>query len=219
MRVLRETVKNSPYLGIFCAVSEKTALVPESIEKKELKKMQEALEVEAIKTSIASSSLIGVLCKGNSEGFVVPEIIEKEELKKLENQGVKVKVIKGNLALGNLIAANDKKALLSPMIPKKCQKEISEFLNVEALQTKIAGNELTGSSAVVSNSGFIINMHSSQKEFDKIKKFLTLEGKATTANYGDPFVGNSVIANSKAIIAGSLSTTVEILKIQEGLGA
>lgn len=217
MKVLRESIRNSPYLGIFSTVTESIALVPESIEQKEAKKLEEALEVEAIKASIASSSLIGILCKGNSKGFVVPEIAEKQELKELESKGLKFKTIKGNLALGNLIAANDEKAIISSIIPKKQREEIANFLKVEAIDAKIAGNDLSGSSMVLTNKGFLINNKASQKEFDKIREFLKLEGKATTANYGDSYVGNSIIANSKAIITGSLTTNIEIMKIQEGL--
>ena len=105
------------------------------------------------------------------------------------------------------------------MLSKKQQKEISDFLKVESIEMKIAGNEIAGSSLVLSNKGFIASNKITQKEFDKLKAFLKIEGKATTANYGDSFVGNSVIANSKAIITGMLTTNVEILRIQEGLGA
>ncbi|MDO8648087.1 MAG: translation initiation factor IF-6 [Candidatus Diapherotrites archaeon] len=217
MKIFRENIKQSPYLGIFSTVTEEIALVPESTEQKEMKKLEAALEVEAIKASIASSSLIGILCKGNTNGFVVPEIAEKQEIKDLESKGLKFKVIKGNLALGNLIAVNEEKAVLSSIIPKKQREEIAKFLKVEAIEAKIAGNELVGSSMVLTSKGFLMNNKASQKEFDKIRDFLKLEGKATTANYGDSYIGNSIIANSKAIIAGSLTTNIEIMKIQEGL--
>lgn len=219
MKVLRESIKNSPYLGIFCTATEETILIPEHAEQKQAKKIQEAMEAEAIRASIAESSLLGVLCKGNKNGFIIPEIAEKQELKKLEEQGIKVKVLKGNMALGNLIACNDTHAVISPIIPKKQREEIAKFLKVETVSMKIAGTEICGSSLVITNKGFLVNPNASKSEFEKLKKFLKLEGNATTANYGDKFVGNSIIANSKAVIAGSLTTNIELIRIQEGMNA
>ncbi|HIH22014.1 MAG: translation initiation factor IF-6 [Candidatus Diapherotrites archaeon] len=217
MRILRESIKNSPYLGIFCIATEKHFIVPEQAERKVLEKIEEALEAEAIKASIASTSLLGVLAKANKHGIIIPEIAEREEVQELEEKGIKAKVIKGNLALGNLIALNDSKAVLSPLISKKQQGEIEKFLKVECMQAKIGSSELAGSSMVLTNNGFLINNNASKQEFEKIKAFLGVEGKGTTANYGDSFVGNSVIANTKAVIVGSLTTNIELLRIKEGL--
>jgi len=217
MKVLKESIRNSPFLGIFCTVTEKIAIFPASSESKEIKKISEALEVEPIRASIAESSLWGVLAKGNSRGIVVPEIMEKREIECLESIGVKVKAIKGNLALGNLIATNDSKAILSPAIPKKQREEIQKFLGVESIESKIAGGELAGSCIVLTDRGFLASNNTKKEELEKLRAFLGLEGKATTANCGDSFIGNSVIANSKAVIAGSLTTNIELLKIQEAL--
>lgn len=216
MKVLRESLRNSPFLGIFCTVTEKIAIFPENCaDSSEVMKISEALEVEAIKASIAESSLWGVLAKANSKGIIVPEIMEKREVERLESIGLRVKVIKGNLALGNLVAANDSKAVISPAIPKKQREEIEKFLKVDAMEARIAGTDLAGSSLLLTNKAFLASNNAKKEEVEKLEKFLGVKGKATTANCGDSYIGNSAIANSSAVIAGSQTTNIELLKIQE----
>ena len=85
------------------------------------------------------------------------------------------------------------------------------------MQTTIGGSDLIGSLCVASNKGFIVSPSVTKKEFKIIEKALKVKGTSATANYGDKFVGNSVIANSKAVIVGSLTSGHELNRIDEGL--
>ncbi len=212
------SIRNTPYLGIFCSLTEKLCLLPK-IPKKQLKEFEDLFNVEALCCSIAGSSLLGVFCAGNRNRFVIPDLILKEEKEFLENSGIKIKIIDFYAsALGNLIACNDKKAIISKIIPKDIADDIGKFLKVEVLHSNIANTKIPGSCLVVTNKGFIVNPNIKEKEFNTLKNFLKLDGKLTTANCGDSFVGNDVIANSNGIAVGNLTTPVEVMKIEEALG-
>lgn len=215
MKIEKAKVKGSPYLGVFASATEEVCLVPENIEKKEKKKIEEILEVEAVKTSIASSSILGVLVKGIGKKFLVPEIVEEKELEELKAKGIEARELKGNLALGNLIAANEKNALLSTLIGEKERKEIERFWNVKTFKTDIGETDLVGSSVVLTKKGFIVNPKIKEKELKEIEKALELKGVPTTANYGDHYPGNSVLANSKGVLVGEQTSSFEILRIDE----
>jgi len=217
MEIEKAVIKGSPYIGVFAMVSEKFGLFPKTASENEVKAMEKTLGIEGIQTNLANSSLIGVLAVGNSNGIIVPEIVEDHEVKELKEKGVEVKKVKGIAALGNLIEANDSKGICSKAIPKEIKKEIAEFLGIELVEGEIAGTDLIGSCLVATNKGFVVHPQTSEKEFENVGKFLGTEGSKATANYGDVFIGNSVIANSKAAIVGMQTTGHEILRIDEGL--
>ncbi len=188
------------------------------MDKKQAKKFEDFFGVEIIQTSIANSSLIGILVKGNSNGFIVPKIIEEEEKKRFKEQGIKFKEIKSEFtSIGNLLALNDSIGIASELFSNKVIKEMEKFLKTKLIKKNLANNYLTGANLVITGKGFIVNPNISEKEFKFLEKTLNLKGMATTINYGDQFVSNSLIANSFGIFAGKLSTGFEMLRVDESL--
>lgn len=217
MKIAKQRIHGSPYVGIFATITEKIGLFPKDISNEQLKELQELLEIEIIKTNIANSSLMGVLCVGNSHGFIVSEIAEAREIKELTSVGLRVKKIPSIAAVGNLIEVNDSCGICSKIFPRELKKDIEDFLKISILDETIAGSDLIGSCMVLTKNGFLTNPNIVEKEFDSIKKFVKLNGTSTTANYGDNFVGNSIIANSKGAIVGEQTTGFELIRIDEGL--
>lgn len=216
MRIERKNIRGSPYVGIFASVTDKIGLFPRHLSKKELKAFEDVFGVEALSLNLAGCSLLGVLCRGNKRGFLMPKIAEKEELEALASQGIKTKPL-ALTAIGNLIALNDSKGIASEAVPPKTLKEIEAFLKIKVERKNLAGIEITGSSLVVTNKAFIVNPNVSETEFKFIEKTFGFKGLATTANYGDPFVANNVVANSFGVIAGNLTSGPEMARIDEAL--
>ncbi|MFH1545149.1 MAG: translation initiation factor IF-6 [archaeon] len=217
MKIKRKKIKGSPFIGVFGLTTERIGLFPR-MDKKERKKIEDFLEVEVIETTIGNSNLIGVLTAGNKKGFVVGEIVESDELRALEQKGVNVKVVPGLNALGNLIALNDYGGILSRLIPKETAREIKNFFKIPFIDAGIANTEIVGSCIACTNKGFIVNPGVTKKEMNAINKVLKVKGSASTVNYGDPFVSNGVIANSKAVFIGEQTSGYEIIRIDDGLG-
>ena len=217
MRVEKQSIHGSAFIGIFCCVTEKLGLFPRNISIKQLKHFQEVLGIEAIQTSIAECPLLGSLAKGNSSGFVVPEIIREHELKQLNENGVKVEVIKEVNALGNLIALNDFGGIVSPLLSERAVKQLKNFFDIPLIASTIARTEIVGSSIVATNKGFITNPNINNLEYKMLKKTFKVLGQPTTANFGDIFIANDILATSNGIIVGSQTSGHEILRIEEGL--
>jgi len=217
MNIELGTIKSSPFVGVFSIITEKMALFPRFLEKKEKKMVEKMFGTETIYTGLANSSLLGVLAAGNSKGFVVSGIVEDKEVEELQEQGLNVKRLQGTTALGNLMECNDKKAFCSKAIGKKDVQEIKKVLKVECIETQIAGSDLVGSCLVLTNKGFVANPETTDKEFKAIEKETGLEGTTATANYGDKFVGNNLVANSSNALAGLHTSGHELMRIDEGL--
>ncbi|MEM4257241.1 MAG: translation initiation factor IF-6 [Candidatus Diapherotrites archaeon] len=219
MEFLKGTIRNSPYIGVFSTTTEEYTLIPPGTTEKEEKEIQKTLQTKTIKTTIGNSPLIGILAKGLGKKIVVSSLIEKHELKKLKNEGIKVLEIdaKGFTALGNLVNWNSKAGIASPNIGKKNMKKISEFLEIEITEMRFTCTELVGSAIVVTNKGFICHPNITEQEFKKIEKIFGVKGIPTTTNFGDLFVGNTAIANTKGIIVGKNTSGIEMSKIDEAL--
>lgn len=217
MRFDKSTVKASPYLGVFALVTDKVALVPQSLHPKELAPFKEIFNVEIIKCSVGESSLIGVLASAVADKILLSELVTEAELAHLQSIGLKTKIISGSTALGNLLRVTEKGGIISKAFSQHEVKEIESFFGVKLLQASIAESELVGSNCCASNKGFIVNPMVSVQEFSKLEKIFHVKGKPTTANYGDRFVGNCVLANSFGVLVGLNTTGFELMRIDEGL--
>ncbi len=218
MRIRLGTIRQSPFVGVFSIATEKAVFVPRQLARKEMKMVQELFDREAIQTTIANSSLLGVLAIGNKKGLVLPDISGERESQELEKAGFKVKRVGGAAALGNLIALNDSKGVCSTVFSEEQRKELQRFLSIDLIRASIAGSDLVGASCVATNKGFLIHPKATEKEFKAISRHFGKEGQYATANHADPFIGNSVVANSEAALVGLHTTSHELSRIDEGLG-
>lgn len=215
MNFLKKNINHTPFVGVFCALSNKAILLPPSINKKDEKEFEEKLKARPIKATLANSTLVGVLSLLFEEKIIVPGITSKEEIKLLEKQGLEVLQIGGTEAFGNLATLNEFHGFASPLLSKDKVNEMQKFFGVEFSRQKIAGTDITGACLEANSTGFIVNPGVSAKEFEELEKKLQVKGIATTANYGDRLIGNSVVCNNHGAIIGSITTTHEITRIDE----
>ena len=210
-------MRSSPYVGIFCSLTEELGIVPQASLPKEIKLLEKELDINIVKTNLGQTSLTGILSTGIKKKIVVSNITENDEIKKLEKEGIEIMVLEGLTSTGNLIAVNKNGGIVSPLIKEKPVKDLVDFFKVKLEKMRIADNEVPGASITVTNKGFICHPNISEKDFSKLEKVFGVKGMATTANYGDLFVGNSVIANTNGVMVGSLTSGIELGKIDEGL--
>ncbi|HLC92159.1 MAG TPA: translation initiation factor IF-6 [archaeon] len=218
MNFSRGTVKSSPYIGVFCTVTDDIALVPKSITQKELSEIEKTLDVSALRCEIGNSGLVGILAKGLGRKFAISALAEKEEKKALEKEGLEVHTIMhGFTSTGNLIALNENGGIASPLLAQREIDDLNAFFGVRFSTVKIDDNDICGASTTVTNKGFICHPNISEKGFSELEKIFSVKGMPTTANFGDMFVGNSVLANSKGVMAGLNTSGIELSKIDQGL--
>lgn len=180
------------------------------------------LKVPAVHSTISSTQLCGMFCAGNSHGILVPSITADFELERIQSQmkkfGVKAHRINSKYtALGNLIIANDKAALVSPVLEHH-KKEIEETLGVPVTFSNLLDLEIVGSLCVATNKGFLLSMYASDEDFNLLKKVLGTNGDIGTINFGGQFVRSGLIANSQGALIGSRTTGPELARIEEALG-
>lgn len=219
MRVDKTRIHSNPFIGLFCATNDTITLVPTTIKKTEETKVKEVLGTEVFKTTLQGSTLLGVFIRGNNKAFIISDTTRQQDVQKLLDAGIKVKALKlESNAVGNLIAANDKGCLISPEIQSSA-KNIEKTLGVPVKKLNVAGISLVGSSIVCTNKGFIINPNASEDEFNQVKKVLGVNGRPTTANFGDPLLAHSILVNKHGLLIGENTSGPEITRITNGLKA
>jgi translation initiation factor 6 len=155
----------------------------------------------------------------NSNGMLVSNTIRQEELDrfKASYEGNITIMDNKKTAYGNLIVANDKGAIVDPRFKPEEIKKISEALGVEAVPTEIASLPYVGSLATATNKGVLAHPMLKDDERKILESVLKVPVDVGTINCGVPYVGTGLIANSKAAVAGSMTTGPEMFIIGNAL--
>jgi translation initiation factor 6 len=215
----RINLTGNPNLGVYISVTDQVAIVPFNLPEIMEDSIKEALEVDVIRTTISGSNLCGALTCGNSKGLVVSPYTFDKEIDLLEEAGINVAVIPDKYtAVGNIIAVNDSGAIVSPLISEKSIEIIEEHLDVRVERLEIAGFNIIGSLATVTNKGALIHRESSESELKFVENVFKVEADIGTVGEGINLVGACSIANSYGAIVPENSTGPEMARVEEALG-
>ena len=215
MNIVRARIMGSIYTGLFGITNDKICFLPSSVDEKSEKIVADTLDVKVIRASVYTSPLLAVFAKMNNKYAYLPNFATQKEIELIEKE-IKVKVLDTEQTIGNLVELNDKVAIVSKTLAQKTIKELQKT-GLEVLQMNIGKTEITGSSIVTTNSGFLVNPYISKEEVLKVQEILKLKGGSSTANTGDYLVRNSILANTKGMVLGEQTTPFEINKIEEAL--
>ncbi len=213
--IFKYDVYSGPNIGLYTAVDDKRIFLPNGFAKSKAKNLSEYLNVECVYTSMANTRLLGVMMVGNNQGLLLPSNAsphEYEHIKKSTGLNVDVLDSKYN-ALGNLICANDKGAIVSPMIPKQKMKKIEDVLGVEVIQKKIAGYHQVGVMVLATMHGGVIHPETDDSDIKIISDVLGVNVEPATINGGIPYVHSGILANNHTLVVGNRTTGPEIMML------
>ena len=215
MDIIKYDVYSQPNIGVFINVNDTIGLVPMGFAETKANKLAEYLNIEIFHTAIANTMLIGTLSVMNNKGILLPSTAYQDEYDYLKNEtDLEVGVLDTKFnALGNIICANDKGAIVSPALSKEDCKVISDVMDVEVLQKKIAGSHLSGVSLKVNNTGGVIHPEAEEKDIKIIEDLLSVNIEQTSINGGIPYVTSGILANNHCIIVGSMTSGSEIINL------
>ena len=219
MAVYLTSIIGSASIGVYTLATEDFVIIPKMVPEDKAAKTAEWLKVKLIHTTIGGSLLAGALACANSNGIILSPFVRQEELDAISAS------FKGNIAVmesrktafGNLVLANDKGALVDPRMKEPIKKQVSDALGVEAVPGTIAGLTYVGSLAVATNKGVLAHPLLKEDEKKVLESVFKVPVDVGTINCGIPYVGTGLIANSKAAVAGSMTTGPEMFIIGNAL--
>ena len=215
----RVDFNGNPHVGVYCKANDDVAFVQPLLQQKDLKEIEEALQVKVVELTIGGSSIIGSLLAINSNGMVITDFIDEDEIAIIEkNFDGEILIIDDKYnAAGNNILANDYGAIVHPMLQDETVKKIKETLDVEVKKATIAGLNTVGMSGVATNKGVICHPKVEEEEKKMLEEVLGVEVKIGTVNHGMPYVGAGLVANSHGAITGINTTGIELNRIEDAL--
>ena len=222
MVIHKYDVYRTPNVGLFVRTNDDTLLLPFGYAETKTKKLKEYLTVEKIiHVSVAGTRLIGPMTVMNNNGILLPSIASHEEIQILkEATGLNVGSLKSKFtAIGNLIAANDNGALVSPLFKGELDEQVRDVLGVPVHSITVGGFIQTGSMVVATNAGAAVHPKSTEEEIEIISEALQVQVEPITINGGVPFLSSGIIANSKSVIAGSLTSGPELIMLSRAFRA
>jgi translation initiation factor 6 len=214
--IYRYDIYKSPNLGLYVRTNNNTILLPFGFAETKTFKLKEYLEVEnVIFTSIGGTRLIGAMSVINNNGILLSSITSDDEVEIIKRAcDLTVERLSSKFtAVGNLILANDRGALVSPIFKGEVDKQIREVLGVPVLSSNIAGYYQIGSMVVATDTGAAVHPKATEEEIENISEILKVEIEPVTVNGGMPFLSSGLLANSKSVIAGSLTSGPELIMI------
>jgi translation initiation factor 6 len=212
-------VYRSPNVGLFLRTNNDTLLLPFGFAETKAKKLKEYLDVEKIiHVSIAGTRLIGPMTVMNNNGILLPSTVSDDEIRILKQTGLNVDRLKSKFtAIGNLISANDKGAVVSNLFRGEAEQNIKDILGVPLQTFSIGGYVQVGSMIVATNAGAIVHPIANDWEISTISEILQVEAEPATVNGGSPFLSSGIIANFSSVIVGNLTTGPELIMISRAL--
>ena len=123
--------------------------------------------------------------------------------------------LNGNPYLGIFACTSDSHLLIPPGIPKRVIKEISEALEVEPIQTTIAGTGLVGTLAVANSKGLLLPADATNTEVDILRKSLDTNVGVLETRFNA--LGNLILVNDKGALVGNVYQSDEMEMISNTL--
>jgi len=215
MDIIKYDVYRGPNIGVYIRVNDSFVLVPMGFAQTKAEKLGKYLNAEVLYSSVANTRLLGALMVMNNNGILLPKTAYIDEYDFLKKQTkMQVGVLDSKFtALGNVICANDKGAIVSPWLSKEDCNTIKQVLGVEVLQKRIAGFNQTGAVMVANNSGAAIHPEADEEDMKVFANLMGVKIEQTTINNGVPYVMSGILVNNNAVVVGSMTSGPEIMML------
>ena len=172
VKVISTFLMETSFLSLFSVGNSSGIIVPDFIEKHEIKELKKNLEVHTLKTKY---TCLGNLIVMNDNGIILAPVFrrKKAEIEKAFSLPVTVTTIGGSNIIGNSVIATNKGCMVTPKIKDKEKKIIEETLQVPVDIGTVSFGSFYVKSGVIANSyGFVVSNRSSGIEMGKINEAL-----------------------------------------------
>ncbi len=212
-------IYRSPNVGIFLRANDKFLLAPKGMASTKSDKLAEDLKVTPCFVSIEGTRLLGPLTAMNNKGIIVSRMVEDYEMKEIGSKtGLPVTRFDSKYtAVGNLVTANDRGAVVSPILDAKAVSQVKDVLDVEVHKLTINDYVQVGALTVATNRGAAVYPKLTELEVQHVGEVLGVEAYPASVNGGIPFLSSGLVANSENAVVGNLTTGPELVFLTKAL--
>lgn len=208
------SIQGDPNIGMYSLCTDDYCIIPENAKGIDV----DVLGVKVKHATFMETPFAGIFAAGNNHGAIVSWHMKDYEIKQLKKLIKNVLVLKTDYtAIGNLILMNDKGIIISPLL-RKHQNEIQEFFKLPTEVATIGTLYVVGSLAYATNKGCLVAPLLHDSELKILESVLGVKVDVGTVNFGSPFPGSGVIANSNGVVAGISCSGPEMQRVEETFG-
>ena len=219
MAILKTEIFGRSLIGVFLEANNSFVLYPSSLNKSDLNKLKDVLDIPCYSFTINNSKLLGIYSASNKNGLILPHIIRDDEIdslkETLKNKGnsIHIETLKSrDNAFGNLILCNDKGAIISSLL-RPFKNTIEDVLDVETVIYDFAGMILPGSIGLANNNGCLVHPLATDDDIEYISSILDVETDVSTINRGTPYLSAGAAVNDNCGVFGSQTTGPEMMRL------
>jgi len=223
LEIGRIRLLGSVNIGLYAKASNSILLYHADILRRKVDQLVSDLKVRPVPIKPLNTRVISPFVAMNSRGLVISRHVDadlKENIVKAIG-GLDLKLVELDVkhtAIGNLIAMNDRAALVSPILPSRVRRIIADELDVEVSSMTIGRASYVGSLLAVNNHGGLVAPIVKDDELDFIRSLFRVDVYTGTVNNGDPFVSAGMILNDNAIYVGENTIGRELMVISQAFG-
>jgi len=206
-------------VGVFLATNNSVTFLPPDVPEKIDDLVRGTLRTSVARFTIAKSPLLGVFIVVNDNGVLLSPLALEDEVKLFKSLGLNVEVLNTKYtAVSNLILANNKTALVSPLLEPPLRKVVADVLGVEVIVDTVANNPLVGALAVLNSRGLLVAPEATDEDIRKLSEYFRVRVDVGTVNKGKSFLRGGIVANDHGALVGDETAGPELMRITQVLG-
>ncbi len=206
-------------VGVFLATNNSVTFLPPDVPEKIDDLVRGALRTSVARFTIAKSPLLGVFIVVNDNGVLLSPLALEDEVRLFKSLGLNVGVLNTKYtAVSNLILANNKTALVSPLLEPQLRKVVADVLGVEVIVDTVANNPLIGALAVLNSRGLLVAPEATDEDIKKLSEYFKVRVDVGTVNKGKSFLRGGIVVNDHGALVGDETAGPELMRITQVLG-
>ncbi|MGA1821015.1 MAG: translation initiation factor IF-6 [Thermoplasmatota archaeon] len=226
MAVRLADIDGNPYIGVFCRLIGDIAVVPLDVSDEFAKLLETSLDIRTVRATLGGTNLHGSLISAGSAGMIVPYFFNETDIRKaFEKEGVTEITDSIRIAIsddpttswGNNVLLSERAALINPDLTEESADLVRDTFDVEVERGTIAGVKTVGSVASLNSRGMVVHPKATNEDMARLTDLFGIDVKISTANFGSPYLGASIIANDRGALIGNKSSGVEVNRIEDTL--
>jgi translation initiation factor 6 len=206
-------------VGVFLATNNSVTFLPPDVPEKIDDLVRGTLRTSVARFTIAKSPLLGVFIVVNDNGVLLSPLALEDEVRLFKSLGLNVEVLNTKYtAVSNLILANNKTALVSPLLEPQLRKVVADVLGVEVIVDTVANNPLVGALAVLNSRGLLVAPEATDEDVKKLSEYFKVKVDVGTVNRGKSFLRGGIVVNDHGALVGDETAGPELMRITQVLG-
>jgi translation initiation factor 6 (aeIF-6) len=206
-------------VGVFIASNNTITFLPPDAPEKIDDVVRSTLRTSVARFTIAKSPLLGVFTVVNDNGVLLSPLALEDEVKLFKSLGFNVQVLQTKYtAVSNLVLANNRVALVSPLLEPQLRKVVTDVLGVEVVVDTVANNPLVGALAVINSRGLLAAPEATDEDLKKLADYFKVKVDVGTVNKGKSFLRGGMVVNDHGALVGDETAGPELMRIVHVLG-